>query len=216
MLNHLQSIGKKLREARKDQGLSLRDLASQAEVSASLLSQIENNRSNPSVRTLYNLAAVLSLPLDDFFTDDADTRASTGAPVVEKTASEMRSSRSEGKVDGEFAVEVEGQILHEADRPSIELLGGVTWSRLTPHAEEGFEILEIHYEAGAASGTARSHHSGREFGIVLEGNLKVELRFEEYEMGPGDSTIFESSVPHRLSNSGDEPVRAIWVVMDSP
>ena len=62
----MESIGRKLRKARKDQALSLRDLAAQAEVSASLLSQIENNRSNPSVRTLYSLATVLSLSVDYF------------------------------------------------------------------------------------------------------------------------------------------------------
>ena len=212
----MESIGRKLRKARKDQGLSLRDLASQAEVSASLLSQIENNRSNPSVRTLYSLATVLSLSVDYFFTDESGVRASTGTAVVEMTASEMRSSRSVGGTEKEFPTAMEGPILPAAERPSIELMGGVTWSRLTPNAEEGFEILEIQYEVGAASGTARSHHSGREFGIVLEGRLKVELGFEEYELGPGDSTIFESSVPHRLSNNGDEPVRAIWVVMDAP
>ena len=212
----MESIGRKLRKARKDQALSLRDLAAQAEVSASLLSQIENNRSNPSVRTLYSLATVLSLPVDYFFTDESGVRASTGTAVVEMTASEMRSSQSAGGAEEEFPTTKEGPILPAADRPSIELMGGVTWSRLTPHAEEGFEILEIQYEVGAASGTARSHHSGREFGIVLEGRLKVELGFEEYELGPGDSTIFESSVPHRLSNGGDEPVRAIWVVMDAP
>lgn len=211
----MESIGKKLREARKDKSLSLRDLAGQAEVSASLLSQIENNRSNPSVRTLYNLAAALSLPMDYFFTDEFGVRATTGNTVIEKTASEMRSSQSEGKSNSEFVAEVEGPILHTSNRPSIELMGGVTWSRLTPIAEEGFEILEIHYEVGAASGTARSHHSGREFGLVLEGSLKVELGFEEHVLGPGDSTIFESSVPHRLSNNGKEPMRAIWVVFNA-
>lgn len=214
----MQSIGKKLREARKDQDLSLRELAAKAEVSASMLSQIENNRANPSVRTLYNLAAALALPVDYFFTDEPAVTGTEAGEHVEMTASEMRNTRAEGasvEATTDFVTETEGPILNKAERPSIELMGGVTWSRLTPKAEDGFEILEIRYEPGAASGSARSHHSGREFGTVLEGELSLELGFEEYLMGPGDSTIFNSKTPHRLSNNGKEPVLAIWVVIDS-
>ena len=43
------NLGEKLRAARMGQNLSLRELAARAEVSASLLSQIENGKANPSV-----------------------------------------------------------------------------------------------------------------------------------------------------------------------
>ena len=32
-------------------------------------------------------------------------------------------------------------------------------------------------------------------------------------LGPGDSIAFESTIPHRLHNDGDEVVAAIWVVL---
>jgi mannose-6-phosphate isomerase-like protein (cupin superfamily) len=32
-------------------------------------------------------------------------------------------------------------------------------------------------------------------------------------LGPGDSISFDSTVPHRLTNPGDEPVRGVWVVV---
>ena len=63
------------------------------------------------------------------------------------------------------------------------------------------------------SGVNLSHHEGREFGLILEGELLIELGFESYTLQPGDSIIFESTVPHRLINKSDRPMRAVWVVL---
>ncbi|HEY1593809.1 MAG TPA: cupin domain-containing protein, partial [Thermoleophilaceae bacterium] len=57
------------------------------------------------------------------------------------------------------------------------------------------------------------HHAGREYGLVTSGALKVTVGHEEYELLPGDSICFDSAVPHRLENMGDEPARAIWLVI---
>ncbi|MCC6802774.1 MAG: cupin domain-containing protein, partial [Anaerolineae bacterium] len=35
-----------------------------------------------------------------------------------------------------------------------------------------------------------------------------------YTLKPGDSIIFDSTTPHRLSNQGKETMRAIWVVIN--
>ena len=37
--------------------------------------------------------------------------------------------------------------------------------------------------------------------------------FEEHVLDPGDSIAFDSSIPHRLHNDGDEVVTAIWMVL---
>src|SRR3712207_5958874 len=55
---------RRLREARLAAGLSLRDLGRRIGVSASLLSQIENGKSDPSVSSLYALVSELGLSLD--------------------------------------------------------------------------------------------------------------------------------------------------------
>ena len=59
---NIPHIGKKLRAARRAQQLSLRELAGRAEVSASLLSKVENGKANPSVRSLHSIADALSIP----------------------------------------------------------------------------------------------------------------------------------------------------------
>jgi hypothetical protein len=48
---------------------------------------------------------------------------------------------------------------------------------------------------------------------VLEGRLEVRIGFEEHVLEPGDSISFDSTIPHRLANVGDVPVRAIWFVL---
>jgi uncharacterized cupin superfamily protein len=74
--------------------------------------------------------------------------------------------------------------------------------------------LEVTYAPGATSGANMSHHTGREFGLVLEGELVVELGFESYSLRPGDSIIFDSATPHRLTNASEAEMKALWVVLN--
>ena len=48
---------------------------------------------------------------------------------------------------------------------------------------------------------------------MLSGKLGVTVGFDEYVLEPGDSVFFESTIPHRLHNDGDEVVAAVWVVL---
>jgi transcriptional regulator with XRE-family HTH domain len=215
-MNHddMLNIGAKFRAARKERKLSLRELASKADVSPSLLSQIENGRANPSVMTLYNVAEALSVSITYFF---PDSEAPQKAPILVRTDT----TASELRADYETAFDVlqhriqKSPLITPLSRLSIELKGGVRWERLTASEEEDIQFLEIQYQPGASSGSTMSHHSGREFGLILAGQLKLELGFEHYTLNPGDSIMFASTTPHRLSNEGAELVRAIWVVMSS-
>ena len=60
-------IGGRIQEYRKAAGIGLRELANRAEISASMLSQIENNIVNPSINSLKNIAEALDIPLYKFF-----------------------------------------------------------------------------------------------------------------------------------------------------
>jgi transcriptional regulator with XRE-family HTH domain/uncharacterized cupin superfamily protein len=221
-LSHARAIGEKLRTVRQQRQMSLRDLAEMAEVSASMLSQIETGKAYPSVRSIYNIAAALGVPVDHFFPDSqADGGAAAAAQTAGAlTASEMRAAALERAADdGNSQTPATGPrasspVVHAAARPTIELKGGVTWSRLTALAEAGAEFLEITYAPGATSGANMSHHDGREFGLVLAGELVVELGFEQYALQAGDSIVFDSATPHRLTNRSTEPTRALWVVLN--
>lgn len=217
--HHARAIGEKLRASRQAHRLSLRALAARAEISASMLSQIETGKAFPSVRSLYNIAAALGVTVDHFFPDQGALPVEDGAAPVsagDLTASQMRSallSHGLDSVVGFAGPAASSAVVPSAGRPTIELNGGVTWARLTGLAETDAEFLEIHYAPGAASGLNMSHHGGREFGLILEGELTVELGFDSVLLQAGDTIIFESSMPHRLSNRGLDPMRAVWVVI---
>lgn len=61
------NIGKKIMEYRKLKNLNIRELATMAKVTPSLLSQIERGVANPSINTLKVIASVLEVPLFTFF-----------------------------------------------------------------------------------------------------------------------------------------------------
>jgi len=222
---HARLIGEKLRTIRQEQQMSLRELATRAEVSASMLSQIETGKVFPSVRSLYTIANALGVTVDYFFPEHVSERVPAGGNGAASgthalTASEMRDAQLNDaeNVDLRFSGRAQGTspIVPSTGRPTIELNGGVAWARLTALAEKDAEFLEITYAPGAASGVNMSHHEGREFGLVLEGELVIELGFESYVLHKGDSIIFESTTPHRLLNKSPEPMRAVWVVLSRP
>src|ERR1700722_11577892 len=60
-----------IRRERQRQGLSLRELARRVGVSASMLSQVETDRTRPSVSTIYAIAAELGLSIDALLSEEA-------------------------------------------------------------------------------------------------------------------------------------------------
>ncbi|ARK32502.1 cupin domain-containing protein [Halalkalibacter krulwichiae] len=66
-------IGKKVETFRKDKGYSSRELARLADITPSMLSQIERGLANPSIQTLKVLAKALDVPTFSFLLEDNDT-----------------------------------------------------------------------------------------------------------------------------------------------
>ena len=63
-------VGARLRAERERRGISLRELARRVGVSPSLVSQIELDRVNPSVSTLYALVTELGMTMSDVFGEE--------------------------------------------------------------------------------------------------------------------------------------------------
>ena len=57
------NVGRKIRELRKSKSLSLKQVAAGAGVSPSLVSQVENNRVDPSLSTLRKIALTIGVPV---------------------------------------------------------------------------------------------------------------------------------------------------------
>lgn len=64
------NIGKKMQEFRAKRGMSIREVAQGANVTASMLSQIERGLVNPSINTLKLISHALEMPMFLFFKED--------------------------------------------------------------------------------------------------------------------------------------------------
>jgi transcriptional regulator with XRE-family HTH domain len=198
-----RDVGQRLREAREQEGLSLRELARRLELSASALSQIETGKSRPSVKTLYAIVSELGISLDELFENPT-------------AATEMPVEGVRGSGDGSAVKSTVAPVVQRADsRASLELDSGVSWERLTAAHEPEVDFLYATYEVGGASSSNDKlvRHRGREYGIVLSGELEVTVGFETYTLAEGDSISFDSQEPHRLANRGEVPATAIWFVI---
>jgi len=214
-------LGPRLRRVREERGLSVRELARRINCSPSLISQIERGLSAPSVGILYAIATELRASLDFLFgaVAGADTMLATahgdgrlrlaGAGPGPAGPRGTRNGTGAGWAGGHGVVQRAGR------RRTIDLASGVRWERLTPGADDRVDFLEVIYEPSGHSTDARRplRHDGQEYGLIISGRLQASVGFETFELGPGDSIAFDSSLPHQYWNGTGADVHAIWVVV---
>jgi transcriptional regulator with XRE-family HTH domain len=199
-------LGPRLRRVREGRGLSARELARRIRCSPSLISQIERGLSAPSVGMLYALATELQTSLDFLF---AVSAPENGMTVTAHGDGQVR----EGPTTAEASSH--GFVQRASTRRTIDLASGVRWERLTPGPDDRVDFLEVIYEPSGHSTDARRplRHDGQEYGLIVSGSLHASVGFDTFELGPGDSIAFDSSVPHQYWNSTSDSVHAIWVVI---
>jgi transcriptional regulator with XRE-family HTH domain len=190
-------LGSELRRVRESKKLSLRNVATAVGVSASLLSQVETGKTQPSVSTLYALVNHLGISLDGLM--------GTGEPTVVDAAPNAPTNPGTSN----------SVVQRGADNPLIEMENGVTWERLADGNTHIADPLIVTYAPGGSSSVEGKmmRHSALEYGCILEGTLTLRIDFETYELNPGDSFCFDSSRPHLYHNASDRPARGIWFVI---
>ena len=193
------ALGERLRAARTVKGYTLRELARQIGVSASLLSQVENGKSQASVTNLHALVTALDISLDELFaSSDASGRPQPTAPAVAGVTPAR-----------EHALQ---PVHRSGSRPILKMAGGVTWERLSSLLGHLVDAQLVTYEPGSSSsmdGTL-SRHNGTEFAYLIEGELLLRLGYEEYRLEAGDSLSFDSTTPHLYENLGETTARGVW------
>jgi transcriptional regulator with XRE-family HTH domain len=202
-------IGERLSRLRAGRGVKVSGLAREIGVSPSLISQIERGQSRPSVSTLFAMSRALDVPVDAFFRDmepegDAGPVGVVGGEVEVRRAADGRPERPRGR---------RRYLVRKDARDVLEIEGGVRWESLTPTALDELEFLELVYGPGAESSPRLYRHPGQEIALVLSGRLDIHVGFERFELGPGDSIHFPSSMPHRYVNPTDEESHAVSVIL---
>lgn len=195
-------VGSELRRVREARKLSLRAVASAVGVSASLLSQVETGKTQPSVSTLYALVNHLGISLDGLM----GTSRSAAAPLVLGTSASSAPDPDR---------RTDSVVQRREDNPVIEMQNGVTWERMAVGNSDIADPLIVTYAPSASSSMEGKmmRHAALEYGVLLEGRLTLRIDFDTYELEPGDSFCFDASRPHLYVNQTDQPARGIWFVI---
>jgi transcriptional regulator with XRE-family HTH domain len=80
------SLGDRIRQIRKQKGLTQDQVAEAAGIDSKSLSRIECNRFNPAIDTLQALAVALDVGIKDFFDQDAESPRALRAFLLELIA----------------------------------------------------------------------------------------------------------------------------------
>ena len=174
-------IGKKIREFRKHRALTLSQLADQCQCSTSLLSQIETGTTNPSFSKLKSISDALGTDMAMLVAPDA------------------------AKINSVFS------LMTQKERKTLTTEGGVKFQLLSRGVNLACEFILNEWPPGSSTGKEPYTHEGEECGLLLEGELEVEINNEVHHMKPGDTITLCSTVPHRLSNPGKKKALAVWV-----
>ncbi|MBV9379420.1 MAG: helix-turn-helix domain-containing protein, partial [Streptosporangiaceae bacterium] len=158
------NVGSLIRRERQKQGLSLRELARRVGVSASMLSQVETNRTRPSVSSMYAIATELGLSIDALLS------AGDGVPADSSVTGPAAARRGPALgVPGPD--ELGSQLVHPEDRRKLELESGVTWELLSDLLPHLVDFMFVSYEPGGRSSASGKlmRHTGTEFAYLLRG-----------------------------------------------
>jgi transcriptional regulator with XRE-family HTH domain len=113
------------------------------------------------------------------------------------------------------AVETRTPVIRLHEQPVFaNALGGHSRRIAADDRVRGVEIAENTFAPGGTSALSALHHIGYEFGLLLEGELTITLDGHEHVLGPGDLISYDSTQPHRITNTSEEPARAVWINLD--
>lgn len=206
-------VGARIRQARVERGMSLRALAREIGVSASLVSQIETGKSQPSVSTLYAITTALSISVEALFDAREAVPAVPVAPASDAPPTVLHALAAFAADPGRRI----GPLVGAGERETLELDSGVVWERLGHVPGTDVDFLLVTYRPGGSSSGSGGlmRHAGTEYGYLTSGELVLTLGFEEYTVRPGDAVCFESTTPHRYRNDGDVPAVGVWFVFST-
>jgi transcriptional regulator with XRE-family HTH domain len=170
-------ISYRIKEIRKEKHITIQELADRAGVSKGLISQIENNRTIPSLPVLMNIVQSLDLDLTGFFKD-------------------LTVDNQEEKV---FVIRSS-----EYSPLQKEAAKGFNYQRILARNIHGgpvdFVLLEL--KKGARR-NKMVETDAFEYKYLIKGEIDYLIEDKHYILEEGDSIFFDGRLGHNLSNIGD-------------
>ena len=172
-------LGDKIREVRKRADFTLNQLASASGLTASYISQVERNLTEPSISSLRKIAAALQTPLYMFLDDEA--------PQTQVIRADQR----------KHLTLPDSSVVYEYLSPT----GLSEMPQL--------ELILLRLDAKSWTQENHVRHAAEDCIAVLSGVLLVDCIDESYQLYEGDSIYFRRNMPHRVYNPGNITAEAL-------
>jgi len=184
MLEPLQ-LGKRVREIRLSQNLTLEEASKLTGLARSTLSKIENEQISPTFSAVSKLVQGLGIDIPQLFSQPKSRHSAGGRRDITRSG--------EGKP-------------HPTPTYEHELLATqLTSKRMIP-----FKTTVHTHSFNEFTDWVR--HDGEEFLYVLSGSLLFYSEFyEPIELYPGDSAYYDCEMGHALVSTSEEDAVVIWV-----
>lgn len=173
-------IAARVSALRKARGLSLDALATQCDVSRSMISLIERGESNATAVVLEKLAAGLGVPLAGLFEDPAPA----ASPLVRRAE------------QPEWRDPASGYLRRNVSPPPNVTPIRIVEVEFPPGAR-------VAYESAGAGPDARIHQQI----WMLEGRMEITVGATTYALESGDCLAFELNQPNVFHNPHRKPAR---------
>ena len=179
-----EAIGREVKRFREKLGLTISELAKAADMSAGMLSKIENGATSPSLGSLQALSKALQVPFTAFFKGYEEIRDATFVKSGQGLTIERRGTRAG----------------HQ-----YQLLG---------HSTHGPVMVEPYIITLTAETDVfpSFQHPGMEFLYMLEGNVVYRHGEKTYDMHPGDALFFDAEAPHGPEDMRKLPARYLSII----
>jgi len=186
MTEQLREIGGRLAALREINGYSRDELASKCSITGKELDEYEQGERDFSFSFLYNAAHVLGVDVVDLMSGDSPKLSGC---CLTRSGEGYAIDRREAYNYKHLAFTFK------------EKLAEPFMVTVQPKGEGEGEVPKLH------------SHDGQEFNYVLEGGLRLFLGELTYDLNPGDSVFFDSSVPHAMRALNNQPARFVALVM---
>jgi transcriptional regulator with XRE-family HTH domain len=177
----IAQITTKLKDIRKEKNLTLHELAEIVGVTKGMLSQVENNRTIPSLTVFLNIIKSLQIDINDFFTGFT---TDTGSKVLFKKAIQYQPFQKENSAGFHYQRIMSSTV----DEYHIDFV----LLTLQPDAEREMVRTDAY-----------------EFKYLLKGKVEYFIGEESYIMEAGDSIYFDATEPHTPKNIGGTDAQLI-------
>lgn len=167
-------LGDKIRSKRSQKDITLEELASRAGVSKGLISQIENNRTVPSLPVLFSIIHSLEEDLKTFFEDMHDHISNSKVLIIRKG---------------------------EAKEFKKEPVKGFSYKRILTKSivSEATDVVLLELKKGAGRKNM-IQTDAFECKYILKGKIEYQVQEEKFILNAGDTLFFDGRSEHRLKN----------------